>query len=67
MDRQFIARWGNEIWQPNNDDIEAADQFFSETQFEAYRSLGEHVGDKLFLRALVGEELAKSESIQVEE
>ena len=43
------------------------DQFFSETQFEAYRSLGEHVGDKLFLQALVGEELAKSESIQVEE
>jgi hypothetical protein len=43
------------------------DQLFSETQFEAYRSLGEHVGDKLFLRALVGEELAKSESIQVEE
>ena len=57
MDRQFIARWGNEIWQPNNDDIEAADQFFSEMQFEAYRSLGEQVG----------EELAKSESIQVEE
>lgn len=44
-----------------------ADQLFSETQFEAYRSLGEHVGDKLFLRALVGEELAKSESVQVEE
>jgi hypothetical protein len=44
-----------------------ADQFFSEAQFEAYRSLGEHVGDKLFLRALVGEELAKSESIQAEE
>lgn len=43
------------------------DQFFSETQFEAYRSLGEHVGDKLFLRALVGEELAKAESIHVEE
>lgn len=43
-----------------------ADQFFSETQFEAYRSLGEHVGDKLFLRALVGDQLAKSDSVGVE-
>ncbi len=43
------------------------DQFFSETQFEAYRSLGEHVGDKLFLRALVGEEMAGSEQIHIEE
>jgi hypothetical protein len=32
-----------------------ADQFFTEAQFEAYRSLGEHVGNKLFLRAIVGE------------
>ncbi len=31
-----------------------ADQFFSETQFEAYRSLGEHVGEKMFLPAIVG-------------
>jgi hypothetical protein len=49
-----------------------ADQFFSEAQFEAYRSLGEHVGDKLFLRALVGEDLAqapsaKMPSVQVED
>lgn len=49
-----------------------ADQFFSEAQFEAYRSLGEHVGDKLFLRALVGEDLAgapseKVPSVQVED
>ncbi|MEY2562424.1 MAG: hypothetical protein QOH88_617 [Verrucomicrobiota bacterium] len=44
-----------------------ADQFFSETQFEAYRSLGEHVGDKLFLRALLGKEMAESKSINVEE
>ncbi|MES2922376.1 MAG: patatin-like phospholipase family protein [Verrucomicrobiota bacterium] len=43
------------------------DQFFSETQFEAYRSLGEHVGDKLFLPALVGDKLARSESVEVEE
>ncbi len=44
-----------------------SDQFFCETQFEAYRSLGEHVGDKLFLRTLVGEKLERSNSIEVEE
>ncbi len=44
-----------------------ADQFFTETQFEAYRSLGEHVSDKLFLRALVGDKLARSNSVTVEE
>jgi hypothetical protein len=49
-----------------------ADQFFSEAQFEAYRSLGEHIGDKLFLRALVGENLAdapspKMRSVKVED
>ena len=43
-----------------------ADQFFSEAQFEAYRSLGEHVGDKLFLKALVGK-LVNSNSVRVEE
>lgn len=42
-----------------------ADQFFTEAQFEAYRSLGEHVGDKLFLRAIVGS-LADSNSVEVE-
>ncbi|WP_157064288.1 hypothetical protein [Methylobacterium tarhaniae] len=31
-----------------------SDQFFTEAQFEAYRSLGEHIGDKLFLPAIVG-------------
>ncbi|TGV12505.1 hypothetical protein EN816_20025 [Mesorhizobium sp. M8A.F.Ca.ET.173.01.1.1] len=30
------------------------DQFFSETQFEAYRSLGEHIGEKMFLPAITG-------------
>ncbi|CAN7700148.1 hypothetical protein [Mesorhizobium sp. LjRoot246] len=33
-----------------------ADQFFSEPQFEAYRALGEHVGEKLFLPAIVGQQ-----------
>jgi hypothetical protein len=31
------------------------DQFFSETQFEAYRSLGEHVGEKLFMKTFIGD------------
>lgn len=44
-----------------------ADQFFSEAQFEAYRSLGEHIGDKLFLRALVGERLSGSTEIKIED
>ena len=44
-----------------------ADQFFSETQFEAYRSLGEHIGDKLFLRTLVGEHISGSDAINIEE
>lgn len=43
-----------------------ADQFFSETQFEAYRSLGEHVGDKLFMEAII-ETLAQKQSLGVEE
>ncbi len=32
-----------------------ADQFFSEPQFEAYRALGEHIGEKMFLPAITGE------------
>ncbi len=47
-----------------------ADQFFSEAQFEAYRSLGVHVGDKLFLPAIVGDvekhKDGKIEPIEVE-
>ena len=31
-----------------------ADQFFSEAQFEAYRALGEHIGDDLFQPELIG-------------
>lgn len=42
-----------------------ADQFFSETQFEAYRSLGEHVGEKMFLPAITGP--LNREDVQLEE
>jgi hypothetical protein len=48
-----------------------ADQFFTEAQFEAYRSLGEHVGDKLFLPAIVGDidriENGKVQTIEIED
>jgi hypothetical protein len=43
-----------------------ANQFFTEAQFEAYRSLGEHIGDKLFLRAIVGD-LADAKSVNLEQ
>lgn len=42
-----------------------ADQFFSEAQFEAYRSLGEHVGNKLFLKTIVGQ-LANTQNVDLE-
>lgn len=32
-----------------------ADQFFSEAQFEAYRALGEHIGDDLMQPELIGD------------
>ncbi|WP_232458100.1 patatin-like phospholipase family protein [Burkholderia ubonensis] len=43
-----------------------ANQFFTEAQFEAYRSLGEHVGDKLFMKAIVGE-VASGQSLSIQE
>jgi hypothetical protein len=49
---EFIRRY--RLDEPIFPHHSTADQFFSETQFEAYRNLGEHVGEKLFLRALLG-------------
>jgi hypothetical protein len=43
-----------------------ANQFFSEAQFEAYRSLGEHIGDKLFLRSIIGD-CASVKSIRIDQ
>jgi hypothetical protein len=60
---EFIRRY--RLDEPAFPHHSTADQLFSEAQFEAYRSLGEHVGDKLFLRAIVGD-LADSKSIDVE-
>jgi hypothetical protein len=60
---EFIRRYRSD--DPAFPHDSTANQFFTETQFEAYRSLGEHVGDKLFLRAIVGS-LADSTNIDIE-
>ena len=62
---EFIRRYRLE--EPAFPHHSTADQFFTEAQFEAYRSLGEHVGDKMFLSAIVGPEMANSKGINVEE
>jgi hypothetical protein len=54
---EFIRRY--RLDEPEFPHHSTADQFFTEAQFEAYRSLGEHIGDKMFLPAIVGSDLAK--------
>jgi hypothetical protein len=61
---EFIRRY--RLDEPDFPHHSTADQFFTEAQFEAYRSLGEHVGDKMFLPAIVGPYLPK-ENIIVED
>ena len=61
---EFIRRY--RLDEPDFPHHSTADQFFTEAQFEAYRSLGEHVGDKMFLPAIVGPDLPK-ENIIVED
>jgi hypothetical protein len=53
---EFLRRY--KLDEPAFPHTSTANQFFSEAQFEAYRSLGEHVGDKMFLPAIVGEAMA---------
>jgi len=50
---EFIKRY--KLDEPAFPHHSTADQFFSESQFEAYRALGEHVGEKLFLPAITGD------------
>lgn len=50
---EFLRRY--KLDEPAFPHQSTADQFFSESQFEAYRALGEHVGEKLFLPAITGE------------
>jgi hypothetical protein len=54
---EFIRRY--KLDEPAFPHTSTGNQFFSEAQFEAYRSLGEHVGDKMFLPAIVGETMAE--------
>jgi hypothetical protein len=61
---EFIRRF--RLDDPSFPHDPTADQFFTEPQFEAYRSLGEHVGDKLFLSAIVGDEIASDSNVDVE-
>lgn len=60
---EFIRRY--RLDQPVFPHHSTADQFFTEAQFEAYRSLGEHIGDKLFLRTIV-DEMAEATYVNVE-
>lgn len=60
---EFIRRY--RLDEPAFPHHPTVDQFFSEAQFEAYRSLGEHVGDKLFLSAIVGD-IGKADRIDLE-
>jgi hypothetical protein len=61
---EFIRRY--RLDEPDFPHHSTADQFFTEAQFEAYRSLGEHVGDKMFLSAIVGSEIATSNEVELE-
>lgn len=61
---EFLRRY--RLDEPTFPHHSTANQFFTETQFEAYRSLGEHIGDKLFMEAII-EGLAKKQSIGVEQ
>jgi hypothetical protein len=61
---EFIRRY--RLDEPAFPHDSTLDQFFSEAQFEAYRSLGEHVGNKLFLRAVV-DDLAEAKRVDLGE
>ncbi len=61
---EFLKRY--QLDEPEFPHHSTANQFFTEVQFEAYRALGEHVGDKLFLQAIVGS-LADSSTVVFEE
>ncbi len=62
---EFLRRY--KLDEPDFPHHSTADQFFTEAQFEAYRALGEHVGDKLFLRAIVGPMADGDKDVKVEE
>ncbi|MDO1722006.1 hypothetical protein Q2317_25775, partial [Escherichia coli] len=61
---EFIKRYRQD--EPEFPHHSTANQFFTEAQFEAYRSLGEHVGDKLFTQAIIGAVVGEN-SLSVDE
>jgi hypothetical protein len=61
---EFIRRY--KLDEPDFPHHSTANQFFTEAQFEAYRSLGEHIGEKLFLRAVM-EDLADRKNLSIDE
>jgi len=62
---EFIRRY--RLDEPDFPHHSTADQFFTEAQFEAYRSLGEHIGDKMFLPALVESMPTRNDGVKLEE
>jgi hypothetical protein len=62
---EFIRRY--RLDEPDFPHHSTADQFFTEAQFEAYRSLGEHIGDKMFLPALVESMPTRDDGVKLEE
>jgi hypothetical protein len=61
---EFIKRY--RLDEPAFPHHSTANQFFTEAQFEAYRSLGEHIGEKLFMKAILGSSSTTTE-LSVEE
>jgi hypothetical protein len=60
---EFLRRF--RLDEPDFPHHPTADQNFSEARFEAYRSLGQHVGEKLFLQSIVGR-MPKGEDVDIE-
>jgi hypothetical protein len=60
---EYLKRY--KLDEPDFPHHSTANQFFTEPQFEAYRALGEHVGDKLFLGAIVGTRIATTDDVSV--
>ena len=52
--------------QPQFPHHSTADQVFDEEQFEAYRALGQHIGERLFRTELVGETIASAAAAHAE-
>jgi len=50
---EFLRRFKTD--EPDFPHHPTADQNFTEARFEAYRSLGQHVGEKLFVKSIVGD------------